>query len=215
MKPPVFFDIKPTVFYDFDDTMLDTRHLVAAYINLRYGTNISAEMYLSGNSLELAVNAALPPGKAVSRDRFYEDFDRLFLRSMKWHSKAVPVKDAEKYIPMISRKYNQWVVTARQDGCAPIFSKLCKKFFGNHISGAHFVWSRTGECQFEMNQSKRDFIASFPGNKVAFFDDNPEEVRKTGEVITTYLFDPNDHHHHETDIQHRVKSWEEIASILL
>lgn len=66
-----------------------------------------------------------------------------------------------------------------------------------------------------MIKSKRDFIADFPGEKVAFFDDNPRDVREVQTVIPSYLFDPQGHHISETDIPNRVRSWKEISDLLL
>jgi hypothetical protein len=206
---------KKTVFFDFDDTMMETHPLLVAFLNQHYGIQIPLDIFLCGNSLDKVVNNFLPPHKAVSAEQLYEDYSRDFLGSRDWHDKAVPMEGACRHIPRLAARYNLWIVTARDDSSRPLLKELCKKFFGGHITGMHFVWKRVGVCDFKVNQTKCDFIAGFPGEKIAFFDDNPNEALKTDRVIKSFLYDPHRHHDARTDIAHRVHGWDEIASLLL
>jgi 5'(3')-deoxyribonucleotidase len=207
--------MKPIVFFDFDDTMVLTNPLVVAFLNSYYKIEIPTDVFLCGNSLEKVVNSLLPAHKAVTREELYEDYAKFFLGSREWHEKSYPLFESDVYVPKLASVYDLWIVTARQDGCRPLVEELCERFFPGHITGIHFVWKRVGVRDFQVNKTKSDFIASFTGEKVAYFDDNPGEIRRTRDVISSYLFDPHGHHHADTDIRHRVSSWEEIAHLLL
>ena len=168
--------MKPILFLDFDDTLVVTRHLVIQFLNSFYRIQIPSDMYLCGNSLEEVVNTYLPNNKQVTRHQLYDDYAINFLASKKIHDDAYPMEGTEIFIPQLALRYDLWVVTARQDGCRHVVENLCKKFFSRSIVGMHFVWKRVAPMQFSENASKKQFIASTRGEKIAFLDDNPNEV---------------------------------------
>jgi hypothetical protein len=207
--------MKPALFFDFDDTLVETREASRRYIRHRYGVTMPEELYLCGNSLWIQVNELLPPGKKVEKDSFYVDWRDNFLTSDEWHEDARPIGEAPEVIAELSVHFVIWIVTARQLASRLVVEKLCQRFFGQHISGTHFVWDGDGKFQAWVERSKKDFISGFDGSKMAFIDDNPGEIQKVQEVLTSYLFDPAGFHHQVPGINFRVSSWREIAGILL
>ena len=125
------------------------------------------------------------------------------------------MEGTEIFIPQLALRYDLWVVTARQDGCRHVVENLCKKFFSRSIVGMHFVWKRVAPMQFSENASKKQFIASTRGEKIAFLDDNPNEVRNIEGLVPSYLLDPHQFHKKEHSIEHCVKSWAEFAELML
>ena len=207
--------MKPILFFDFDDVLVYTRQVTIDFLTKFYGVQIPDELNYGGNSVWQMVVGLLPPEKKVSREQFYEDCAQHFLTSHDFHAKATPIAGAEMWVPRLAFKYDLWIVTARQEVSLPVVTKLSRKFFGNHIAGMHFVSRRLGERNFQLIKSKKDFIADFPGMKVAFFDDTPSEVREVQKVIPAYLFDPGHQYGDEPVIRRQGQSWEEIADLLL
>lgn len=207
--------MKPTLFFDFDDTLVDTQPVMRDFIAEYYGVRLPDDLYLCGNTLWKIVNSYLPPERQIPHDQFYEDWAEKFLISHEVHSKVTTMNRADVHIPRLASKYNLWIVTARQEGGLSVVTRLCQRLFGQHIQGIHFVWRRLSKNEFKLIMSKKDFIASFPGEKVAFFDDNPGEVREVQSILPTFLFDPFGLHLEVPDVKFRVESWDEIAEILL
>jgi len=207
--------MKPTLFFDFDDTSIVTRDAIRLYFKQRYGVDLPEGSYLHGKCIWKLINDFLPPDQMISRDAFYLDWRDGFLTSQEWHKNVRPVEGADNVIRRLARRYQLWIVIVRQQASSKLVSQLCQKFFGQCISGFHFVWSGDGHNSSWKEESKKDFIAGFPGDKVAFFDDSPDEIRNVQEVLPAYLFDPVGYHAEASDIRCRVKSWDEIATLLL
>jgi hypothetical protein len=207
--------MKPALFFDFDDTLVETREASKKYILHRYGVEMPKELYLCGNSLWVLVNSLLPPERRVEKDQFYQDWRDNFLTSDEHHRAVQPVREADVIVPQLSVRYDLWVVTARQEASQFVVARLCRRIFGRHITGMHFVWRGNDEVNSWEERSKKDFITNFAGEKVAFFDDNPGEVRAVQPLISAYLFDPLGFHREVTDIERRVSNWHEIADLLL
>lgn len=204
---------KPIIFLDFDDTLMHTKDAVIDFCNDHYKIKISKEEYHCGNNLEKIVSAHLPEGEDVSRSDFYTHYGSEFLPSHKWHSGVYPVEGVADVIPQLSKKYDLWIVTARQKGSSEVVQSLIDKFLPGSISGTHHVWEHLGNGEFK-ESPKKDFIESFKGEKILFIDDNPAEVQKTMKIIDSCLFDPHDFHFEE-EVPSRVKSWRDIAERLL
>lgn len=206
--------MRPVLFFDFDNMLVDTDQMQRDFILKEYGVNLPRDVYLCGNSLCEIVNSFLPPDRQVEKHQFYDHWCNNLVMSHKLHEPVKPIPGVMEYLPRIARRYDSWVVTARVLSGRSVAEKLCLKFFGDAISGMHFVWSN-GESKTRVERSKKDFIANFSGHKVAFFDDNPGEIRKVQGVIPSFLFDPLGIHKEERDIPHVVRSWSEIARTLL
>ncbi|MEI6191292.1 MAG: hypothetical protein WCP24_02925 [bacterium] len=207
--------MKPVMFFDFDDMLMETREASIDYIRFRYKVAFPEEAYLCGNSLWQILSELLPAGEKLEKDNFYLDWRDNFLTSIDRHQKAKPVAGAVEVVPALSAQFDLWVVTARQEASKPVVLELCRRFFGQHITGVHFVWRGGDESKSWVSVPKKDFIANFPGESVAFFDDNPGEIMETQGVVSAYLFDQTGIHASVQGINNRVKSWEEIGQLFL
>jgi len=111
------------------------------------------------------------------------------------------------------RGYKLWTVTARQQHGMKVIRYLLDKYVPGCINGIHCVWGRSEEGSFE-GISKKKFMESIPGEKIAFFDDSPDEIKDTKDFISSFLFDPAGIHK-PIEGAGLVKSWYEIGNMLL
>lgn len=206
---------KQVLFFDFDGFMFDTNPAVLDYIEHRYGVSLPRDVFHCGNSLDQVVSNKLPEGESVSREEFYDDYGVNFLPSLEWHSNVLPIENMAPVVKELRRKYTIYIVTARQSQGSEVLSALLEEHVPDCIAGIHCVWNKTAPMQFE-ERSKRSFIESnSSGQKKAYFDDHPDEIRGVRDILPSYLFDPIGHHNDEKDIEQRVRSWSEIGELLL
>jgi 5'(3')-deoxyribonucleotidase len=207
--------MKPTLFFDFDDVCVNHIDMLRVFIFQQFGVEIPAGHFICGNSIGKIVADLLPPDRKITSNRFYEVWATKGVISHELHAGVTPIPGALKYLPKLADKYDIWILTARMEDGRAVVERLCQKFFAGHISGFHFVWKRFGVEDFRQVKSKRDFIKDFSGVKVAFFDDNPGEIRAVQDILPAFLFDPHRVHLEEKDIKLRVSSWREISDLLL
>ncbi|MFA6158221.1 MAG: hypothetical protein WCV82_04040 [Candidatus Paceibacterota bacterium] len=204
---------KPILFFDFDDTKIDTIPAIVSYINGHYGIPSVYADYVNGPSLELIINKYLPRERHVSPEEAYLNHGKNFQCSIDIHE-GIPAMDGMiEVVPLLAQQYEIWTVTAREKVCQPVIKHVLDKHVPGCIAGIHCVWEYRDGAYHGIQ--KRDFISSFKGEKVAFFDDSPKEILAVQDVIPSYLFDPRHLHDHMRDIQLRVRSWREISEILL
>ncbi|MBK5215805.1 MAG: hypothetical protein JJE53_03305 [Candidatus Pacebacteria bacterium] len=205
--------MKNNLFFDFDGMKFDTLKAHILYINNRYGINTVMSDYIGYNyHLDLIVNK-YKPELNLTRDEFFEDLGKNFSTSIELHQDVIPMKGMCKILPLLSKKYTLWTVTARQTCGHGVIQYLLNKYVPGCISGVHYVWNHSEVGGFE-GISKRDFILSVPGKKIAFFDDSPDEIRDTMDIIPSYLFDPRNIYKDIKGVT-RIQSWEQIGEIFL
>lgn len=204
---------KPVVFFDFDDTKIDTIPAMMVCINRHFGIGCTRDDFVGNPSLELVLNKYLPKERHLTRDQAYQWLTADFLCSAPIHEGIPLIEDVLEILPRIARKYEIWTVTAREKVCAHIVRNVLDRYLPGCVAGIHCVWER--EDGIYRGVSKREFISNFNAQKEAFFDDSPGEVLSVGDVIPSYLFDPYGHHDYIADIDLRVRSWREIATVLL
>lgn len=201
------------MFFDFDDTKIDTIPAMMVCINRHFGIECIRGDFVGNPSLELVLNKHLPKERHLTREQAYQWLTSDFLCSASIHDDIPFIEDVIVTLPRIARKYEIWTVTAREKVSAHIVRSMLDRYLPGCVAGIHCVWDRQGDTYNRV--SKREFISSFNAQKEAFFDDSPGEVLDVGEVIPSYLFDPHGHHDYIADIDLRVRSWREIATVLL
>lgn len=205
--------MKKNLFFDLDGMKFDTLRAQISYINNRYGIHTIKSDYLGNNShIDLIIKKYLPELN-LNRNEIYEDLGKNFTSSIKLHRNVLPMKGMCKILPLLSKKYTLWTVTARQTSGINVIEYLLNKYIPDCISGVHCVWSLSENGGFN-GVPKKDFIRSISGKKIAFFDDSPEEIIDTKDIIPSYLFDPMNMYE---DIEGviRIKNWKEIGEIFL
>jgi phosphoglycolate phosphatase-like HAD superfamily hydrolase len=205
--------MKPVLFFDFDDTLFDTRGLTIEFIRAYYKVDIQHDGYFCGSNLHEAVNKHLPEEDHVEKDDFYLHWSENFGQSRAWYERSEPLELVKEIIPQLKERYDLWIVTARQKSTKIAVDHLVDKYFPHSFSGMHFVWDHTRVLN--PGKPKRDFIADFEGESVAFIDDSPTEIEKTQDLIPSYLLDRHGFHEDKTHIERRVRNWSEIANIFL
>jgi FMN phosphatase YigB (HAD superfamily) len=205
--------MKPVLFFDFDDTLFDTRGLTIEFIRAYYEVDIQHDGYFCGSNLHEAVNKHLPVEDHVEKHDFYLHWSENFGQSRAWYEKTKPLDSAKDILPELKERYDLWIVTARQLSTKVSVDHLLETHFPNCFSGVHFVRHHDGEKY--VGKPKRDFISEFLGEKIAFVDDSPTEIEKTQDLIPSYLLDCHGFHEDKTHIERRVRNWSEIANIFL
>ncbi len=205
---------KPTLFFDFDGFKFNTLPAHMRYINQRYHITSTESDFIELLHVSRVVKKYLPDNQSPSKEEIYLDLAENFLKSWDWHKDIPPIEGMCQVVPLLAKKYTLWTVTARQISSLPTIERLLNMHIPSCISGVHCVWEHLGGTSYR-GEPKKDFILKFPGKKIAFIDDNPEEIKEMGTVIPTYLFDPKKYHNHLTDIPNRVYSWQHIGEIFL
>ncbi|MEN9621915.1 MAG: 5 nucleotidase, deoxy (Pyrimidine), cytosolic type protein [Candidatus Parcubacteria bacterium] len=204
---------RPVLFFDFDGLKFDTTPAIGAYINKRYGIHSVASDYVNNPRFNKIINRYLG-GEVTNEDDVYLDFAENFLRCHETHQGVEPLPGVTTVLPRLAERYELWTVTARQTIGLPVILGLLDTHVPNCISGVHCVWEYTGDKVFK-ERSKRDFIARFEGDKVAFVDDSVPEILNVQEILPSFLFDPHGVNDSVTGISNRVRSWQEIGELFL
>ncbi len=205
---------KPALFLDFDNFKFDTWPAHIAYLNEKYGINSVIADYAHNPPLEQVVGRYLPEGQRPTHIPLYEDLGKNFLASIERHADVKPMEGMCEVVPKLAEKYDLWTVTARQKTSRPVIEHLIERYIPGCIAGIHNVWEHHGDGRVT-GVSKRDFIWSFQGPKVAFLDDSPGEILQLQDLLPCYLYDPKGIHDGDGRIQHRVRSWWEIGEVFL
>ncbi len=204
---------KPHIFLDFDNLKFHTTPAHIEYVNHTYGVETVYEDYLDMSNLH-AVLQKYENKNIPSYDDFWNDIGINFLSSKKWHENVEPFPDMCEVIYELANKYTLWTVTARQRRAIEVVKYLIDKHIPNCINDIHCVWVNNEDGAF-YKHSKKDFIESIKGEKVAFIDDTPREIYEMDKIIPSYLFDPAGRYNHLVDIPHRFGSWKEIGETFL
>jgi len=202
--------MKPKIFFDFDDTLFVTKHLITRYIHEQYDVVLPPDEYHCGNSLyEIVVS--LRTDIKIDRETFWRSYAHDFLASTEWHKNIEPYPDMIETMQQLAKKYEIIIVTARQEISRPVVKQILDIYLPNTISHVHYVWKIINGIY--VPYLKADFISDLSGEKVAFFDDNPGEIDACSSVIKTILFDP--YYLHKGAITYtNVHSWKEIGEFL-
>jgi hypothetical protein len=203
---------KPYIFLDFDGLQFNTLPALIIFFNETYKINSVAADYISGSSLQSIIRK-YDPGNTTSFDDIYLHHAKNFLASLDWHKNVLPVTGMCEVVPRLVEKYTLWTLTARQNISLPVIRYLSNKYVPNCISGVHCVWSHiNGEYR---QASKKTFIESVVGEKIAFIDDSKSEIIKMGDTIPSYLFDLPGLHRSDPEIKYHLDDWEEVEKTFL
>lgn len=183
---------KQNLFFDLDGMKFDTLPAHVAYINYRYGINTVPSEYIGNNdSLDTLIKKHAP-GIDSSWEDIYLDVGQNFHSSIEWHKEVKPMEDMCEVILLLAKKYHKlYTVTARQKSGYHVVKHLLDTHIPGCISDIHCVWDYVKGKGF-VEIAKKDFIQSIKGDNIAFFDDSVSEVKKTAQIIPSYLFDPHE-----------------------
>ena len=206
---------KPYLFFDFDGVKFDTMLAQVVYINDRYGIQTVISEHIGNNS---GLDSLIKKHRSdiqLTRDQLYFDFGNNFLSSIEWHKHFLPFEDMCEVIQCLAKKYTLVTVTARLKISHNTVSYLLDKYVPGCISQIHYVWERNEKGEVVRHIPKKEFLKNFVGEKIAFFDDSPEEILETQHILPSYLFDPENIHTNVIGIRNRVLSWKQIGEIFL
>lgn len=206
-----------SLFLDFDDTLVETRHLVAQYLGKRYGIQLQAEEISDNNGFDQALKKY---GVNIGYNEVYLDFGKNFFPSFDLQEfKLYP--GAKEAILHLSEIYNLYIVTSRQR-CEKTHIKNILRH--NEIlhcfkeDEIHCVWD--WQDDHFVSEPKRNFVEKKrPEETVTgFIDDSIDEIRcfiNTKNVASTVLFDPKRTYNKEAigfEVFHDWKTIEKIFS---
>lgn len=214
-----FDEMKPVLFFDFDNTLIDVRHVLARFLKDHYDFEIDLGTFIDGSNLPILINERLPDEDKIDEHAFYRHCSMHFTGSIEWHTDCEPIPGAVETLQLLKNQYELWIVTARDLATKPVVDYILEKNFPGLFSGAHFVWQFDDDQQRFVGVPKKDFIMDFDLRraKIAFFDDSPGEILATQNHLPAYLFDPHNHHpdYVSQGIRNLVKSWDEIKNLIL
>lgn len=203
---------KDYIFFDLDGMKFNSLPAYVLYINNRWNIKTELEHYFDkGSRLEEIVREHTG-NHLLTRDEVFGDFKKNFLTSIDWHKNILPMPDMVEVIKELASKYKLYTVTARHREGLHVINYLIGKYIPNCISYVHCVSDIVDGKHISI--SKRDFISSIQGNKIAFLDDSLHEIEDTMDIIPSYLFDPNNLHKDNADI-FRVDSFKQIGELFL
>ena len=202
------------MFFDLDGMKFKTLPAQVAYVNKRYGIRTTLSDHIGRNHTLDSLVRERCPGLHFTRDEFYGDLAENFLTSVDWHKDVPPMDGMTAIAPLLAEKYTLMTVTARQKSGIDVIKYLLDAHIPKCISEIHCVYEKAADGTFK-ETSKKDFILSVSGEKIAFFDDTPEEIISMGDTVPSYLYDPDGLHHGMTGITNRVHSWWHIGEIFL
>ena len=204
---------KPILFFDWDDTMINSRPLKISYFEKRYGISITYEElnHKNANSLNDFLNSK-KSGLNISFDEAYLDYARNFWKSFNWNKDLIFLPYSIEVIKSLSFHYDLYIVTQSQKTEKVFIQEIVNKYFSNCFSGIHCVWEYVYGSGY-LGNSKLDFIKNIEGEKIAFVDDSVSEILKVQPFIDSYLFDPKKENF-DSNIK-KVLSWLEIGNMFL
>jgi 5'(3')-deoxyribonucleotidase len=208
-----YVQMKPALFFDFDEVLFSTREISLRFFREHYGATIPNDMYFCGHSLETLIMEQIPQEQRPTKDEFYQYFSHELLASFERHKNLEPIVGAQEVINELAKKYNLYVATARHECSKAVVRHLVDSFFPGKLIDIHHVWRYDKLIGFH-GIPKRDFVSRHE-TRIGFIDDNPKEIRDMSGITEAFLFDPFGYHIDETDISNRVTSWEEIGNIFL
>lgn len=206
--------MKPYLFFDFDELKFNTTPALVSYVNQRWKIDSIHSDYVNNNdNLDLIIKKYRTDIE-INRGEIYEDIGKNFHSSILQQKDVQPMKDMCEIVTLLSKKYTLWTVTARQKAGMHVIQYLLDKHIPGCITGIHCVWEHMGNGNYK-EISKKDFVESVSGEKVAFIDDSPKEILKMQATIPSYLFDPDRLHEGLTQVDNRVYGWKEIGERFL
>lgn len=204
---------KQNLFFDFDGMKFNTLPALVAYVNHRYEINTLPSEYIGNNdSLDVIIKKH-SPNVNLSWEDIYIDVGKNFHSSIEWHEEVKPMDGMCEVISLLSSKYKLFTVTARQKPGINVIQHLLDEYIPGCISHIHCAWEHHPVKGF-IETSKRDFILSVNGENIAFFDDSLNEIKKTADIIPSYLFDEMNIHEN-SGIENRINHWERIGEMFL
>ncbi|MEK7586097.1 MAG: hypothetical protein AAB477_02610 [Patescibacteria group bacterium] len=204
---------KRNLFFDLDGMKFNTLPAHVAYVNHRYGINTLPEEYIGKNDSFDSVIKRHATDVTLTWEGIYKDLGENFHSSVEWHKDVKPMEDMCEVVPLLSKKYNLYTVTARQKNGQHVVQYLLDKYIPNCIRDIHCSWDYIPGVGF-VEVQKKDFIQKTEGENVAFFDDSLKEVKRAQNVITSHLFDPNSSYK-DINGMNRIESWKRIGELYL
>lgn len=201
---------KPNLFFDVDNTMFDSNHLMLEALNELFGIKAVISDFYNNPTLSVILERYKPElCLEFSHDEISKRFSEYFLDSHEKHEAIEPFPDMPEVITKLSKRYNIWVNTARPHSSLPVLRSLFQKYTPGCVTGIHCVWHYLNG-KYHKKLSKREFIIKgVRGTNRAFFDDCPDHIRDIQDIIPSYLFDPTGIYDAEPGIHNRVRSWKE------
>ncbi len=202
------------IFLDFDGLKFNTTPLIVNFMNEKYGINSKIDDYLNkGSYIHEILHNYRPDLKHITKDDVYLAYGNEFANSIEKHSDIVPISGMIEIVNRLSKKYNLYTVTARQESGKHVIKHVVDRFIPNCIVDIHCVWKKSGSSFCKI--PKIDFVKSIKGEHVAFFDDSLHEIHEMQDFIPSYLFNPKNSNNDLTGIKNHVSSWEEFGEKFL
>jgi len=202
---------KSNLFFDLDDTILNTKPIVIEYINKKYNVNITEDDYNYHDNFPEVIKK-YDPNFGMSFEDFYLDYGKNFITSIDSNKNIQLIEGAGNILPLLSEKYNLFIVTTRQKSGIDVIKYLLKKHLAkNYFKQIHCVWKKVGRTF--VARPKKDFILDTYGKNIAFIDDSIKEVKKMSEFLPTFLFDQKGIN--KVNGVQSLKNWEEISERFL
>lgn len=195
-------------FFDFDDTLIPTKHLVVKYMNSTYNINTNTGDWVDNDNYDSVIKK-FKPDSCVIPDEIYLNFGRDFFPFFSLEEFSL-FDGAREAIEEMHEKYNLYVVTSRQGKEKNHIKKILKnQGVLDLFEYVHCVYN--WENNKFISQPKAEFIKSIPGVKIGFLDDSLSEVTKSiGSVLCPLLFDPHGKHTKEVGRLEIVSCWKQV-----
>lgn len=206
--------LKPHLFFDFDGLKFNTMPAQIDYINKTYGIQSVITDYSNCSKFEDVIKKYLPHANDITRDSVYTDLGKNFHTSIEHHENVEPFPAMCEVMRDLSEHYTLWTLTARLDCGIHVIKHLNNKHIPGHIYDVHCVHTEI-DGVILAGLSKREFIESIPGEKIAFIDDSMHEILETKDIIPSYLFDPFRIHGKAPKGCYFVRDWYEIGEEFL
>lgn len=195
---------------DFDETMFQTKKLEIKYIEKIYNLKIDHYKYQKYGKI-IAINVK-KQNIITNYSSFWRNHLEMYQTDIFFHKLIEPFPDMIKTVQDLSKKYKIVIATGRINISKFVIQDILDKFIPNCISDIHCVW-RT-ENGKHIKSSKKEYVKQLEGKKIAFLDDNIDELIEMDNLIPCYLFRPylNSVPHKNIQI---ISSWKEISGKFL
>lgn len=204
---------KYSFFLDFDDTLIETKHLVAQYLNKKYGVDLTTEDLVDNNGFN---NTLCANGVGVSYNEVYLDFGKNFFPSFSLKDFLL-YPNAKETIINLSSIYNLYITTSRQKVEKTYIEEILKYHeIYSCFQDIHCVWNYNGN--YFVSETKSSFVEKKKDQEtgIGFIDDSLAEVKeivKTRCVASPSLFDPKKKYQKEGMGFEIFYNWKQIEKI--
>lgn len=204
---------KEHLFFDFDGMTFDTLPSTLLFINQTYNTDIKLnEIVNRGSEIELIIQKHTGD-LSITKRQFYKLYNENYLMSLERHKDIQPMKNAPQVIRALREKYILHTLTARQFTGFDVIKYMIDTHLGGAMQHIHCV-SRVDPDGKTKIVTKREYVDSIDGYKIAFFDDSLHEVNDMRGAVPSFLFDPHNYHP-EIDPKRKTTDWIQIGDMYL